>query len=249
MLVEVDAITVDDVVRMAIEDLFPDHLIPDQNNQISKGRQHKAPDHLILDGKIAIERKSRNTTDQSQFYEKLQEIAMQQGAPFWGVGMLSSNNIINKLPDPKAATQKLTDFMMNQVMKTIRKSQKKFEEYAQFVPFDGQVRVLIISDNTEIKHSTAAVEYFIGRKMGAMNNIDDQANIIDAIFYVKHPEYTIDEVNSYWFKGVTRTSLPPEKRQYVDWLVAVLHNRISCYAPYAVAANKFRRSALRVCVV
>ncbi|MBB6301675.1 hypothetical protein [Rhizobium leucaenae] len=69
-----------------------------KTTRIGKGRQHKAPDHLILNGKIAIERKSRNAIDQSQFYKKLQEIATQQGAPFWGVGRLNFKVIINQLP-------------------------------------------------------------------------------------------------------------------------------------------------------
>ncbi|NTF87639.1 hypothetical protein G6L46_10935 [Agrobacterium rhizogenes] len=242
-------ITVDDVVRMAIEDLFPDQSIPDQNNHVGKGRQHKAPDHLILNGKIAIERKSRNTIDQSQFYKKLQEIAAQQGAPFWGVGRLNFKAIIDQLPDPKDASQKMTDFMMNQVMKTMRKSQKKFEEYAQFVPQEGQARVLIISDNTEIRQGTAAVEYFIGRKMGALDAGDDQVKAIDATFYVKDPRCTIDEEDSYWFKAISRACLSQEKQQNVNGLASVLHHRISRYAPYASAANNFRNSSFRLCIV
>ncbi len=88
--------TTDDVVRMAIEDLFPDQAIPDENNYLSKGKQHKAPDHSILDGRILIERKSRNTEDNSQFYYKLVEIAKAQGQPFYGVGRFNlGSGLIN----------------------------------------------------------------------------------------------------------------------------------------------------------
>lgn len=245
----VDAIRVDDVVRMSIEDLFPDQTIPDENNQISRGRQHKAPDHLILGGLIAIERKSRNAIDRSQFYGKLQEIASQQGVPFYGFGKLNLKTIIRQLPDPDDATRKMTDFMMNQVLKTMRSSGKKFEEYAQFAPQVDQARVLIISDNAKIREGTAAIEYFIGRKMGVLNAQDDNVKEIDAIFYVKDPRYTIDEPNSYWLKALVRQFISDIKRQNVLCFASVLHQRISCYQPYVAAVNSFRNSAFQMCIV
>lgn len=244
-----DLTTVDDVVRMSIEDLFPDQSIPDEDNYIGAGKQHKAPDHLILNGQIAIERKSRNAVDQSQFYEKLREIAEQQGAPFWGVGNINLSAVVSQLPAPDEANKKMTDFMMNQIMKSMRKSQTKFAEYALFVPNDDQARVLIISDNTKMRAGTATVEYFIGRKMGAINRTDDQLEAIDAIFYVKDPRYTIKEENSYWFKAVVRGRLPTTRRQNVDGLASALHHRIRHYAPYFEFAEKFAHSSFRLCVV
>lgn len=243
------ATSVDDVVRMAIEDLFPDHSIPDQQNHLCKGKQHKAPDHLILGGEIAIERKSRNAVDRSRFYEKLQEIAKEQGAPFWAVGRINLNSVIRQLPDPASATREMTDFFMNQVMKTIRKSQKKFADYVKFVPRDGQVRVLILSDNTKIKEGTASFEYFIGRKMGAIDVNDDQAKIIDAIFYIKDPRYTIIEPDGHWFKAIVRKHLTAAQHESISCLVETLHHRISNYEPYIEAAKKFNLASLRICLI
>ncbi|MBB4236452.1 hypothetical protein [Rhizobium esperanzae] len=244
-----NTISVDDVVRMSIEDLFRDQLIPDEMNRLGNGKQHKAPDHLILDGEIAIERKSRNAVDQSQFYEKLQKIADQQGAPFWAVGRMNFKAIIRQLPDPDSATKKMTDFMMNQVMKTVRKSEKKFEEYEKFVPKDGQLRVLIISDNTKIREGTASIEHFIGRKVGALSSTNDPAQILDAIFYIKDPRYTLDERDSYWFKVLIRERLSADRRQRANGLAAALHHRISHYGPYFQAAGAFTRSSFRTCFV
>ncbi|MGN7752328.1 hypothetical protein [Sinorhizobium sp. 22678] len=241
--------SVDDVVRMSIEDLFPDQSIPDQHNHLGNGKQHKAPDHLILNGEIAIERKSRNVVDQSQFYEKLQEIAAQQGTPFWAAGRMNLKAVIRQLPDPEGATKMMTDFMMNQVMKSVRKAEKKFEEYEKFVPKDGQLRVLIISDNTEIKEGTASVEYFFGRKMGALSSTDDRAQILDAIFYIKDPRYTLDERDSYWFKALVRERLPADRVQKANGLAAALHHRIAHYEPYFQAASAFTHSSFRICLV
>lgn len=244
-----DETTVDDVVRMSIEDLFPGHTIPDQNNHIRKGWQHKAPDHLILDGSVAIERKSRNAVDQSQFYEKLQEIAAEQGRPFWGVGKLDLKSIVRELPNPEDANKRMTDFMMNQTMKTVRTAQKKFAEYASFVPKQGQIRVLIISDNTTIREGTASVEYYLGRRMGALSALDDQATIIDSILYIKDPRFTRDEENGYWFKAIVRDRLDNDQRERASRLIAALHHRIMHYGPYFDTARSFRLSSLQQCLV
>ena len=232
--------TVDDVVRMAIEDLYPNHKIPDEDNNVRKGVQHKAPDHLILDGKIAIERKSRNATDNSQFYEKLQEVAAAQGKPFFAVGRINHSAVIRQLPDPDDAKRKVTDFMMRQTMKTMRNSQKKFAEYGRYVPDPSRSSVLIISDNTTILGSTGTAEYFIGRKMGAINPDDDQTPDIDAIVYIKNPLYTLDVSRSYWFKALIRSAISQEKKLNVGIFVAALHHRVGHYAPFFQAARNFK---------
>lgn len=244
-----DAISVDDVVRMAIEDLFPDQTIPDENNHLPDGSQHKAPDHLILDGAIAIERKSRNSVDQSQFYEKLREIAFEQGAPFWGVGRINLKVVLRQLPDPESATRKLTDFVMNQVTKTVRKAEKKFSEYERFVPRAGQLRILVIADNTEIREGTAAAEYFLGRKMGAISSADDRAAILDAIFYIKDPRFTLDEKDSYWFKALVRKRLGPNQMEKLNVFISGLHHRVAHYEPYFTSATNFSNSSLQICLV
>lgn len=241
--------TVDDVVRMAIEDLFPNHIVPDQRNHIRKGWQHKAPDHLIMDGAIAIERKSRNAVDRSQFYKKLQEIATEQGYPFWGVGKLDIKAIIRALPDPEEANKRMADFMMNQTMKTVRSAHKKFVEYAASVPRQGQIRVLIISDNTTIRGGTASIEYRLGRRMGALPDFDDEFPIIDSIFYIKDPRFTLDEENSYWFKALVRNQLEHSQFSLVSNLSTVLHHRVMHYGPYFDAARRFKISSLQHCLV
>jgi hypothetical protein len=64
-------ISVDDVVRMAIDDVFPGQTIPDRDNRRADGSQFKAPDHAILDKRVLIERKSRNGEDNSRFLREV----------------------------------------------------------------------------------------------------------------------------------------------------------------------------------
>ncbi len=242
-------ITTDDVVRMAIEDLFPDQEIPDENNYLPNGQQHKAPDHSILEGTVVIERKSRNAKDQNQYYRKISQIAASQGMPIHAYGRIGIHAIIRALPDPEAATKQLMDFSMSQTLKTIKKARDKFKDYQEHAKIVPQIRMLIISDNTEIVESTATHEFFIGRKMGAIKLQDDRAETIDVIAYVKNPNFTHQAENSYWFKCLVRERLNSEQRTIVNSIISALHHRIGHYAPFYRAAHSPSMSSMKLVFV
>lgn len=237
--------TVDDIVRMSIEDVFPDQTIPDHENYLPNGNQFKAPDHAILDGKVLIERKSRNTVDQSQFYYKLTEIAQSQGKPFYGYGKLNLGKIIETLPDPDDATRKMVDFSMNQMMKAVREAMRKFEEYSKHVKDIGQLRILAISDNTQILGANDTEEYFFGRKMGGLDHCKDETGPIDSIIFVKHPRYVFDQPNSYWFKCLIKRRLSSEDSDIVNRVSAALHNRIARHASFFPEVDKIKAGRFR----
>ncbi|RJG46643.1 hypothetical protein [Mesorhizobium sp. DCY119] len=230
---------------MAIEDVFPEQTVPDQNNFLPGGRQFKAPDHAILDGKVFIERKSRNAADNSRVYYKLQEIAKNQGKPFYAVGQFNMGRIIETLPNPEDASRKLTDFILGQMMKSIRNAKHKFEEHAKYVDSDGQLRILIISDNTEMRSSTAADEYFVGRKMGGLELEQDETGMIDAVILVKNPEFVLDQPNSYWYKCLVKRRVASSDHKTIKSIASALHTRISCYGPYFPHIQKVRRGRYR----
>lgn len=241
--------TVDDVVRMAIEDVFPKQTIPDRDNFLPDGRQFKAPDHAILEGKVLIERKSRNTVDNSQFYYKLQEIAEDQGRPFFGFGTHNFGQIIKTLPDPEDASRKMVDFMLNQTMKSIRNAKRKFEEHARHAGDNGELRMLFISDNSEMAGSNASDEHFIGRKMGAYSEREDETGLIDAIVMIKNPAFVFDEQNSYWYKCLIKRRLDPSNSEIVNRVASALHHRISHYGPYRSDFLNIRRERYRPLIV
>ncbi|MDX3927217.1 MAG: hypothetical protein QHC90_15620 [Shinella sp.] len=241
-------ISTDDVVNMALEDIFPGHIKPDENNHITKGQQYKAPDHSILNGGILIERKSRNAEDNSQFYYKLSKIAESQGMPFYGFGKLNLAHVIQNLPDPEDATKRMTDFMMRQIMKRLGDARKKFEAHAQHVPGDP-LRVVIVSDNTNIKSSTAPETYYFARKMGAFDPDSDETGLIDAILLIKNPGCVLDEENSYWFKCIYKKRLSAEKRDLFSRLAGALHHRIAHYGPYFHTARSFKNCSMQMLVV
>lgn len=241
--------TVDDVVLMALDDLFPGHKKPDTENYLPNGQQYKAPDHAILDGMLLIERKSRNAVDQSQFYEKLRTIASEQNSPFIGLGNINLAHVFQKLPDPELAKRKFTDYMMNQTLKRMKEARKKFESYVEAVNKSDQIKVLIISDNTEIRSATTSDEYYIGRKMGAINQSHDQIGIIDCVILIKDPRYAMDIERSYWFKFLCRNRLSKEDRKLVERFGLALHHRVGHYADFYAAASQFRNDAFRMTIV
>ena len=241
--------TVDDVVRMALDDLFPSHEKPDTINYLPNGQQHKAPDHAVLDGVMLIERKSRNAKDASQFYEKLQAIASEQGSLFIGLGRFNLAHVIKKLPDSEIANRKFTDYMMNQTLKRMKEARKKFEGYVESVQKADQIKVLIISDNTKIRSATTSDEYYIGRKMGAIDPLDDQMGIIDCVIFIKDPRYAIDIEKSYWFKFLVRSRLSIEDRKIVERVGFALHHRVGHYADFYSAASNFQNDTLRMTLV
>jgi hypothetical protein len=240
--------SVDDVVRMALEDLYPGHRIPDTDNYLPSGDQHKAPDHELMGGKVLIERKSRNTADNSQLYRKLQEIASAQGQSFFALGTVELGNVIRSLPDPDAATRKLTDYSMSQAFKRVREAKKKFEGYHSHVQNDVAVRIVIVSDNSDLLATNDADEYFFGRKMGGAGN-KDETGVIDAIILIREPAYVLDRVNSYWFKCLIKGRLPLADRMIVESVSMSLWNRIAHYEPYVSALSKVKVGYYRSLVV
>ena len=236
---------VDDVVRMSIENLFPDQMVPDQENYRADGTQFKAPDHAVLNGKVLIERKSRNPRGGSNLYERLQAIAQEQGAPFRAYGKINIGNVISSLPDPTRANQQIVDFLLGQTMKIVRKAKLKFEEYHQERGEPDQIRILIIADHSDMMEATATTEQFLGRKMGGYDQTKDETGLIDAVFFVKHPALTIDEQNSYWFKAIIKRVLDGENRKLVEGIAATMHQRLSNYGPYNAAAGRFTQGRYR----
>lgn len=237
--------TLDDVVRMAIEDLYPDQTIPDEHNYLPDGTQFKAPDHSIMGGAVLIERKSGNpVVTGSRYYKKMAEIAREQGKPFYAVGRFDMGQVIRSLPDPDLANRKLIDYMLNQTLKRIRQARRKFEEYAQHVNINDAACVLVYSDNSNLKASTAAYEYFLGKKMGGTKDEEDQTGRIDAICFVKDPRYVLRGPESYWFKCILKNNVSGERVKNVSAFVGALHHRIAHYADYhssALAdADRFR---------
>jgi hypothetical protein len=233
---------------MAIEDLFPDQTIPDENNYLPDGNQFKAPDHCILNGSVLIERKSGNAVDNSQFYQKLSDIAKEQGHAFYGFGKFNLGHLIKELPDPAAASRKMTDFMLSQTWKRVSDARRKFEEYAAHCQNEEQSRLLIFSDNSTIKSSTAMHEYFLARKMGGFEN-SDQTGIIDAIIFVKDPRLVLDEPNSYWFKFLVKGRVSKDAKDKLTQVVLNLHNRIAHYSDYLAAVRNARVGSFRVLLV
>lgn len=222
--------TMDDIVRMSIEDLFPDQTIPDEESFLQDGNQYKAPDHLILNGQVAIERKSRNTIDRSQFYQKFHEISKFQGNGIVGYGRNNLKNMINMLPYQLSAKRKMMAFVTNKAFAHLRDARKKFESYEMHVPVSGQVRMAILSDNTKIPESTDFWQFEIGRRMGAYTSDEDILGIIDAVIFIKRPKFVIDRSKCYWFCCLVRKDLSKARRELAIKVASAIHMRVSTHA-------------------
>ena len=98
--------------------------------------------------------------------------------------------------------------------------------------------MLIISDNSEIRLSTAFVEHFVARKMGGVEDNKDETGLIDAIILVKHPAYVIDEPNSYWFKCLIKKRLTPDDHEVAVGVASALHHRTAHYATFFPEVEK-----------
>ena len=241
-----EALSLDDIVRISIAEIFPGQTIPDDDNFLADGTQHKAPDHSVMAGKVLIERKSRNPSGDQSIYGKLQTIAAAQGAPFRAYGKINSGSIISSLPDPGAANRTMVDFLLGQTLIAVRKAKKKFAEYDAIKGVPGQIRLLVISDNSSIHESTAAVEQFLGRKMGGYDRSQDVTGIIDAIFFVKDPRLTIDEANSYWFKALAKATLHSDDFQLVSQIAGAIHGVVASNPRFSDAAQSFRLGSFRI---
>lgn len=238
--------SIDDLVRASIGQLFPDQSIPDENNFRPDGTQYKAPDHAVLSERVLIERKSRNPTGGQSVYEKLRAIAASQGAPFHGFGKLNTASIISSLPDPDTANRQMVDFLLGQTLIAVRKAKKKFSEYDAVKGVPGQIRMLVISDNSDIHESTAAIEQFLGRKMGGYDRSHDVTGLIDAVLFVKDPRFTIDEENSYWFKVLAKGTLQPDDFRLVGNIAGALHDAVATAGDFKDLPLRFRHGRFRM---
>lgn len=242
-------ITVDDVVKMAISDLYPGHTVPDANNFREDGTRFKAPDFGLFGEKILIELKSRNAKDQSQFYDLVQKIASEQGAGLVAYGEGDIQRLVRLLPDPVSANKRLIYFCYGQSRKMAREARRKFEDYEKHRPRPGAIRVLIVSDNTEITATNDAEEAFFGEKMGARDVRNDDLGMIDAVMLIKDPRRVIDRENSYWFKCLLRQRVTGAGHAALIGVVESLRLRISNYAPYVGAIESVRLGEFRILVV
>jgi hypothetical protein len=217
---------IDDCIRMAIEEIDPRQSAPDQENLLPNGKQHRAPDHSMLNGTVLIERKSLNATDDSRHAQKLMDIAHSQGKQGFALGKVHSERIINSLPDPKSANRKMVDFSLNQMKKSVCDARDQFSDHAQHVRAIGQLRMLTLADHSTSEGSVGHTVYFLGRMMGALDLKADRTGLIDAIVYVKHPKFVWDEDNSCWFNCLVKKRLTAVSTELTLRLAATFHDRL-----------------------
>jgi len=208
-------INVDKVLELSLEAVYPNHRRPDEQNYISGHRQYKAPDHEVASGKILIERKSRNAKDDSQFYEKLKSIAKSQGCNIVALGLFNLDDAFKLLPDPESARREILNYTMNQMFKRLREAQRKFSDYMKFNDDNNQLKLVIISDLSEIYSSTAGFVHRFGEKMGARRQSDDAFPLIDGIIFIKDPRYVLERENSFWFNFLIRERVYQNKKELI----------------------------------
>lgn len=235
----------DFAVESAIHDLYPGHYVPDENNYLPDGSNYPAPDHLVCDDQVLIERKSLNSKDDGQLWRKVRSIASEQGKQFMGVGKVNVASIINQLPDPESANRKLADYCMNKVLTNIKLSLPKFKSYEEITKSFDKLAVLIISDQSEITSSTIAVEHYIGRKMGGYSRKEDKAGRLDCIMFIKDPRYTIKGERNHWFKVLIRDELSDARKRTLQDLSLKLHMQLFFHKDYNRAAEQFSGGKFR----
>lgn len=241
--------TIDDLVKAAISDLFPDHIVPDENNVGEDGILFKAPDHAILDSRILIERKSRNTANDSKLYRKLQNIAKGQGQPFSAFGTINLGHVIQSLPDPKKATQSMIGYQTQKMLEKVKDARKQFDSFIENTGLVGPLCVLIYSDNTEITSTTEPDEYALGKKMGGFDESKDVTGVIDAIIFIKHPKFVIDKGNNSWFKCLIKSRLEHSELKLVNRLCSDLHLRLSQHPTISPELQKIKMKRLTPVIV
>lgn len=223
----------DEMFIEALMKLDPQSKIPDEDNYVNKSRQYKAPDHSLFDGLLLVERKTRNTVDDGQFYNKINSIASAQGTGVYILGKASASQVINQLPNANEAMQLFANYFMNQTKKTIVKCRKKFEDYSLHVPCEEAIKILILSDQSKIGGANDAIAYWVGAMMGATENDQNIAGCLDAIVYAQHPEFVWDRDNSYWFCSLVRDQ-GTSKTIKTQKIIEALHN-ILCKNPEIAA--------------
>lgn len=209
-------VDLDKILELSLESIYPNHRRPDDQNYISGNRQYKAPDHEVAYGKILIERKSRNAKDDSQFYEKLKSIAKSQGRNIFSFGLFNLNDAFKRLPDPDSAQREMLNYTMNQMFKRLTEAQKKFSDYMKFNDDNDQLKLVIISDLSEICSSTAVFVHRFGERMGAKRQSDDAFPLIDGIIFIKDPRYVLEKENSFWFNFLIRERVYQNKKELIE---------------------------------
>lgn len=237
---ELPATSLNDVVKMAIEDLFPDQIEPDKLNYLPDGNQHMAPDHEFMDGTIAVERKSILPNSTQKMYLKLQEISRRQGDPMIGVGQFNASSFTNRLPDPEAAVREFNDYLYSQTLKRLRDAAKKFVGYVNATNTSAQTRVVVLSDETPLLGSNASTEAYLVRKFRTVESLRHKSTPIHCIIYIKNPRYVMDIEHSYWFKSLIRSDIECSHIEAANFFSDHLHAKILAYVPYAAVFNKIQ---------
>lgn len=235
----------DYAVESVIHDLYPGHYVPDENNYLPDGTNYPAPDHLVCDDQVLIERKSLNPEDEHKVIKKLTEIAVEQGSPFVAFGTVNSAALINKLPNPDAANYALADHMFKKITDNFRETRKKFTSYAQVTNSIDTINVLIVSDHAKIISSSMAVEHYIGRKMGGYKVSEDKADFLDCVIYIKDPRFSLQIKRGYWFKVLIRDKLSDVSKEILREFSLNLHIKLYHHKDYCRAAEQFSGDKLR----
>lgn len=233
-------ISVDDIVVMAIEDLFPDQTIPDEDNHLPGGQQHKAPDHAILGGRVLIERKSRNGSGNVKIKEWFDKESTKQNRKIHAYGMQNLSNLIAKLPDSRQANLAMIEFVLRQSLRSVKEARKKFEDHALYIDNSPRLRITILSDNTDTQSSNDFEERYFGGRMGGYSPDHDVTGIIDALILVRHPKFTIDGINSYWFKCLIKKRIVGADYEMIRKVADALYYRLASYAEYLPHLSSFQ---------
>lgn len=213
--------SLDQLISEAIATLFPDHAIPDQNNKLPSGDQHKAPDFSLFEGKLLIEQKSRTHVDDGGLLKKIYAVAEEQGRPIRALGHVGLNQLVEMLPDPNSANRKISDYLLNKVMTRLSDARKQFEDYEKYQKVEPHVRIVVMTVETNYKHSNSIYEYRIARAMGGLDR-EDQISIIDAVLLFFEPSQLHQNDGSYWCNCLLKNRLTDDtKDAVVDICLAI----------------------------
>lgn len=114
----------DELLLLAIREIFPDHTVPDEENIRPDGSKYPAPDHYINEFNLFIERKSLNP-EKKNTLGKVNSIRQQAGISGVRVyGRVSSRQLFQDAPEQTALIKKLNDYKTNQLRKVLRAVEK-----------------------------------------------------------------------------------------------------------------------------
>jgi len=242
-------LTIDEQVKIAIQELLPGGSEPDKENYLPDGSQYKAPDHASIDLSMLIERKAITPIDDGRYFHRLTKIGDQRGWQGGAYGIARIDRLIAGMPDPDAAYRSMVEWALNGMMGHLTDARKKFEQHKIHNSAEHALRIVIVSDHSTIPQGNAWVEHFLGHKMGAFGKRHDKTGLIDAIFVLKSPLYIFDEDNSYWFKClIKRRVVPVGERRIVDFAVD-LHNTIAIRMGFDGKLSNLRKGRFQPLIV